>query len=105
MHSTIIINPWLIITEELWTCVRKEVGDHHIASQRRLLKMNEKGTVWRTVPSKAEDEKGNSKESGDSVPDQGVGVARAEVETKPEGSSQGEELACQKIHLCEGRQK
>lgn len=32
--------------------------------------------------------------------DEGVGVARTEVEPKPEGSSQGEQLARQKIHLC-----
>lgn len=54
----------------------------------------------RTVPSEAEDEKGNAKESGHSMPDQGIGMARTEVETKPEGSNQGKQLARQKIHLC-----
>lgn len=54
---------------------------------------------YHTVPSKAEDEKGNAKESGHSVPDQGVGMAGAEVEAKPESSSQGKQLARQKIHL------
>lgn len=53
-----------------------------------------------SVPSKAEDEKGNAKESGHSMPDEGTGMSRTEVETKPEGSSQSKQLACQKIHLC-----
>lgn len=57
-------------------------------------------SVSLTVPSKAEDEKGDAKESGHSVPDQGIGMAGTEVETKPEGSSQGKQLACHKIHLC-----
>lgn len=34
--------------------------------------------------------------------DQGVGMAWTEVETKPEGSSQGKQLAGQEIHLCRG---
>lgn len=38
-----------------------------------------------TVPSKAEDEKGNAEVSGNSVPDPGTG--RAEVETEAEGSN------------------
>lgn len=53
-----------------------------------------------TVPSETEDEKGNAKESGHSVPDHGIGMARIEVETKPEGSSKSKQLARQKIHLC-----
>ncbi len=61
-------------------------------------------SVCHPIPSKAEDEKGNAKESGHSVPDQGIGMAGTEVETKPEGSSKGKQLARQKIHLC-GRDK
>lgn len=60
------------------------------------------GTVSRHIPSKAEDEKGNAEEGGHSMPDQRVGVARTEVETKPEGGGQGKQLTCQKIHLCGG---
>lgn len=56
-----------------------------------------------SVPSEAEDEKGNAKESGHSMPDEGVGMSRTEVEAKPEGSGQGKQLARQEIHLC-GRQ-
>ncbi|TNN79968.1 Transmembrane protein 65 [Liparis tanakae] len=52
------------------------------------------------VPSKAEDEKDDAQEGGHSVPDQGIGMARTEVETKPEGSRQAKQLARQKIHLC-----
>lgn len=40
-----------------------------------------------TLPSKAEDEKTNTEESGNKVPDQGTDMGRAEVETKAEGSS------------------
>lgn len=61
--------------------------------------MKMKGPQYYTVPSKAEDEKGDAKESGHNVPDQGIGMVRTEVETKPEGSSQGEKLTRQKIHL------
>lgn len=43
--------------------------------------------AFHTVPSKAEHEKGNAKECGHSMPDQGIGMAGTEVETKPEGSS------------------
>lgn len=59
----------------------------------------ERGIQYRTVPSKAEDEKGNAKQSRHSVPDQGIGMAGTEVETKPEGSKQGKQLTRQKIHL------
>lgn len=52
-----------------------------------------------TVPSKAEDEQGDAEEGGHGVPDQGAGMAGTEVETKPEGSSQGKQLTRQKIHL------
>lgn len=51
------------------------------------------------LPSEAEDEKGDAEESCHSMPDQGSGVARTEVEAKPEGSSQGKKLTRQKIHL------
>lgn len=40
-----------------------------------------------TLPSKAEDEKTNTEQSGNKVPDQGTDMGRAEVETKAEGSS------------------
>jgi len=55
---------------------------------------------YRTVPSKAEDEKDDAQEGGHRVPDQGIGMARTEVETEPEGSRQAKQLARQKIHLC-----
>lgn len=51
------------------------------------------------LPSEAEDEKGDAEESCHSMPDQGSGMARTEVEAKPEGSSQGKQLTRQKIHL------
>lgn len=51
------------------------------------------------VPSKAEDEEGNAEESGHSVSDQWVGMVGTEVEAEPEGSSQGKQLTCQKVHL------
>ena len=54
---------------------------------------------YHAVPSEAEDKKGNAQESGHSVSDQGIGVPGTEVETKPEGSSQGKQLAGQKVHL------
>lgn len=57
-----------------------------------------------TLPSKAEDEEGNAKEGGHSMPDQGSAAAGAEVETEPEGSSQGKQLTRQKIHLDRQRQ-
>lgn len=56
------------------------------------------------LPAKAEDEKGNAEESGHSMPHHGTGMFWTEVETKPEGSSQGKQLAGQKIHLC-GRER
>lgn len=65
--------------ENEWSIVR---GQHH------------------AVPSEAEDEKGDAEESCHSMSDQGIGMAGTEVETKPEGSSQGKQLARQKIHLC-----
>lgn len=40
-----------------------------------------------TLPSKAEDEKTNTEQSGNKVPDPGTDMGRAEVETKAEGSS------------------
>lgn len=52
-----------------------------------------------TLPSKAEEEKGNAEDGGHSVPDHGGGPAGTEVEPEPEGSSQGQQLACHKIHL------
>lgn len=51
------------------------------------------------LPSEAEDEEGDAKEGGHSMPDQGSAAAGAEVETEPEGSSQGKQLTRQKIHL------
>ena len=52
-----------------------------------------------TLPSEAEDEKGGAKEGGHSVPERGGGPSGTEVETEPEGSSQGQQLACHKIDL------
>lgn len=52
-----------------------------------------------TVPSKAEDEKSRPQERGECMPDQRAGMAGTEVETKPEGSSQSQQLAGQEIHL------
>lgn len=57
-----------------------------------------------TLPSKAEDEKGHAQESGHRMPDQGSAAAGTEVEAEPEGSSQGEQLTRQKIHLIWERQ-
>lgn len=51
------------------------------------------------VPSKAEDEKSRPQERGECMPDQRTGMAGTEVETKPEGSSQSQQLAGQEIHL------
>lgn len=56
--------------------------------------------LFLSVPSKAEDEKGDAEESRHSMSDEGIGMAGTEVETKPEGSSQGEQLTGQKIYLC-----
>lgn len=64
-------------------------------------------TVWlhrTTLPSKAEDEKGNAKDSGHRMPDQGSAAAGTEADTEPEGSSQGKQLTRQKIHLMWERQ-
>lgn len=52
-----------------------------------------------TLPAKAEDEKGHANGGGHGVPDQGGGPAGTEVETEPEGGSQGQQLACHKVHL------
>lgn len=52
-----------------------------------------------TLPSEAEDEKGHAEDGGHSVPGQGGGPAGTEVETEPEGSGQGKQLAGHKIHL------
>lgn len=51
------------------------------------------------IPSKAEGEKSDAKDCGNSMPDQGTGMTGTEVEAKPEGSSQGKQLACHKINL------
>lgn len=51
------------------------------------------------VPSKAENKEGYAEEGGHCMSDQRIGVARTEVETKPEGSSQSEQLASHKVHL------
>lgn len=52
-----------------------------------------------TLPSEAEEEKGAAEDGGHSVPGSGGGPAGTEVETEPEGNSQGQQLACHKIHL------
>lgn len=52
-----------------------------------------------TAPSEAEEEKSDSQERGDSMPDHGARMVRTEVETKPEGSKQSKQLAGQEVHL------
>ena len=60
--------------------------------------MRQSGTIS-YIPSKTEDEKSNAEDCGESVSDQGAGMAGTEVEAKPEGSSQSKQLARQKVHL------
>lgn len=52
-----------------------------------------------TVPSKAEEEKGDSKECGDHMSERRACMVRTEAETKPEGSNEGKQLAGQEVHL------
>lgn len=56
-----------------------------------------------SLPAKAEDEKGHANGDGHDMPDQGRDPVGTEVETEPEGSDQGQQLACHKVHLSGGK--
>lgn len=57
------------------------------------------------LPAEAEDEKGRANDGGHGVSQQGGGPAGTEVETEPEGSGQGQQLACDEVHLRGGQRR
>lgn len=68
---------------------------------RASLRVNFTGSL----PAEAEDEKGRADGGGHGVSEPGGGPAGTEVETEPEGSGQGTQLACHKVHLRGGQRR
>lgn len=68
---------------------------------RASLRLNFTGSL----PAEAEDEEGRANDGGHGVSEQGGGPAGAQVETEPEGSGQGKQLACHKVHLGGGQRR
>lgn len=68
---------------------------------RASLRLNFTGSL----PAEAEDEEGRADDGGHGVSEPGGGPAGTEVETEPEGSGQGTQLACHKVHLRGGQRR